>query len=339
MVDQSSVVSRLLMKRDLLQRGDPAHAHIKTGLLIAGGGMSGVYAAGVATALHHLGLIDSFDHLVGISAGAACCAYFLSDQPRLGTSLFYEEFATKRFINPYRVSNIMNMDYLIAELRYGKPLDVARIRASRSNLHIGVTNICTGACELLDVTNESMDIVSAIAASCSLPGITSGSQCVNGTAYTDGIVACGLPVAYALDTLKCTDLLVVLNGEFAEVQPPPPLAERVVVSFLARKMPRAIRKGYRTRNRLYNEAAALIRSVAAESTEITIGVIAPTRPLVGPMTTDAVLLRLAAQQGASETLRFFGSDEPITIHPSPNQLAPACSPAEPSCENALLSER
>ncbi|MCC6945204.1 MAG: patatin-like phospholipase family protein [Thermomicrobiales bacterium] len=283
--------------------------------MVAGGGMSGVYSGGVAIALHRLGLIDAFDSLIGISAGAAACAYFLSGQPELGASLYYEEFASKRFLNPYRITNIMDIDYLMAELRYGKALDVDRIRAGRSRLLIGATTVQTGECTLLDVMNEPTDIVTAIAASCSLPGISAGSRCLDGVAYTDGVVSCGLPIAYARDQLQCTDLLIVLNAPFTAVQPAPSLAERLIVGMLARKMPRAIRRGFATRNRLYDESAALIRSLESPCSGVNVGVIAPTESLVGPLTTDPVLLRLAARQGTTEAMRFFGCEDVATREP------------------------
>jgi predicted patatin/cPLA2 family phospholipase len=309
-VTDPSVVSRILRKRDLLRRGDPAHAEIRTALLVAGGGMTGVYSGGVAIALQRLGLVDAFDTLIGVSAGAGTCAYFLSEQAELGTSFYYEEFASRRFIDPFRPfrrSNIMDIDYLIAELRHGKPLDVDRIRAGRSRLLIGATAVQAGACTLLDVTNEPIDIVTAIAASCSLPGISAGSQCIDGVAYTDGVISCGIPVAYARDRLQCTDLLIVLNAPFTEVQPAPSFVERLIVTILARKMPRAVRSAFLTRNRLYNKTAALVRSLDAPCSGIHVGVIAPSESLVGPLTTDPVELCRAAEQGTSDAMRYFES--------------------------------
>jgi predicted patatin/cPLA2 family phospholipase len=312
-VTYRTVATRLLLKRDLLRRDDPAHAEIRTTLLVAGGGMAGVYSGGVAIALHRLGLTHAFDNLVGISAGAAACAYLLSEQPELGTSLYYEEFASKRFINPYRLSNMMDIDYLSGELRNGKALDVARLRASRSRLLIGATQVQTGECAMLDVNQEPVDVVSAIAASCSLPGISAGAQCLDDVEYTDGVVSCGLPVSYAVEQLQCTDLLIVLNTPFTEVQPPPSLAERLALTILARKMPGAIRRSFMTRHRLYDDAAALIRSLGVPGSRVNVGVIAPSEALVGPLTTDSARLRRAAQQGATDTLRFFGCEETISI--------------------------
>jgi len=277
--------------------------------------MSGVYSGGVAIGLHRLGLVNAFDSLIGISAGAAACAYFLSGQSELGTSLYYEEFASKRFLNPYRMTRIMDIDYLMEKLRHGKALDVDRIRAGRSRLLIGATEVQTGACALLDVVNEPIDIVSAIAASCSLPGISTGSRRINGVDYTDGVVACGLPVAYARDHLDCTDLLIVLNAPFTETQPAPSFAERLIVNILARKMPRAIRSGFTTRHRLYDESATLIRSLGVQGSGVNIGVIAPSESIVGPLTTDPALLRVAAEQGTTEAMHFFGCDDAATSDP------------------------
>jgi predicted patatin/cPLA2 family phospholipase len=315
MVVPAPLATRLLRKRDLLLRDDPAHEEIKTALVIGGGGMRGVYGGGAVIALHQLGLTNAFDYLVGVSAGAADCAYFLSGQPEVGTSLYYEEFASKRFVNLLRPSKIMDLEYLADQVRNGKPLDVARIRSSRSKLFIGVTNVENGACELIDVRSDSVDIVSAIAASCALPGISRSTHCIGENSYVDGVASCGLPVGFAIDTLGCTDILVIVNAPFTEEKSPPSFAEKLLVSILARDLPSSIRHAFATRNLAYNDAAARIRASENPNSGVTVGVIAPNRIAVGNITTDASTLRRTAEQGAQDAMRFFGIDKSVDISP------------------------
>ena len=46
---------------------------MKTGLVLEGGGMRGMFTAGVLDAFYARGL--HFDGVIGVSAGAACCGF------------------------------------------------------------------------------------------------------------------------------------------------------------------------------------------------------------------------------------------------------------------------
>ena len=58
--------------------------------------MRGVVAAGMVTAIQELGLTGCFDTIHGSSAGACAGAYLMTDQARLGTSIFYEDINNSR---------------------------------------------------------------------------------------------------------------------------------------------------------------------------------------------------------------------------------------------------
>src|SRR3989344_5711169 len=105
--NKSPLVINLLSKKKMLSEGNPAHASIKTALIIGGGGMRAAYSGGIVTGFEESGLSDVFDVVVGISAGSAVCAYFLSGQSELGASIYYEDLVGREFINPARISKIM----------------------------------------------------------------------------------------------------------------------------------------------------------------------------------------------------------------------------------------
>ena len=60
------------------QRSDP----YRVALSIEGGGMRGTVSAGMALALHELGLVPAFDAVYGSSAGAITGAWLLSSTPQ-----------------------------------------------------------------------------------------------------------------------------------------------------------------------------------------------------------------------------------------------------------------
>src|SRR3990167_2119037 len=97
--NNTPLVRNLLSKKKLLLKGNPSHARIKTALIIGGGGMRSAFSAGALRGLEKSGLADVFDIVVGISAGSPICAYFLSGQTALGTSIYFEELAKNKFIN------------------------------------------------------------------------------------------------------------------------------------------------------------------------------------------------------------------------------------------------
>src|SRR5579864_4080967 len=108
-------------------RADPHHL----ALVIEGGGMRGVVASAMTTALQKRSLLNCFDSIHGSSAGACAGAYFLAGQAGLSTRTYYEDINNRRFINPLRPvigRPILNTHFLIDHvMRVIKPLDVNQI--------------------------------------------------------------------------------------------------------------------------------------------------------------------------------------------------------------------
>lgn len=253
------LATRLLQKRELLRGDDPAHEKIKTALFIDGGGMRGVYGGGVVVALEKLGLTDAFDYVIGVSAGAANCAYFLSGQAELGNTLYYEDLAGKRFINLARWNKILDIDYLDEAFRRIKPLDYEKIRRSRSQFFAGVTVAETGTCEFLDLQDPSIDIITAIRASTALPIVYNKNVAIDGVEYSDGTTACGIPVEFIVNELGCDTVLFVINRRL--VDKPGKLAwyERLLLGIRSRHYSSDFRAAYLNRRTSYNRSLALIR--------------------------------------------------------------------------------
>jgi len=216
----SPVVKNIRLKKKLLDLGDPEHEKIKTAIIFEGGGMRVAYQDGVAIALTELGMEEVFDTVVGISSGATTGAYFLSGQHEQCIPIL-ELLATSEFINPLnpvRGKKILNMEYMDKVFRAGKPLNQDAVRRSRSQFFIGMTEARTGKGVYFDMKDPSTDIVTAICASSSVPGLTKPLT-INGVEYSDAMTGCVNPVDFALEQ-GCTDILVVSNKPYEENNSP-----------------------------------------------------------------------------------------------------------------------
>lgn len=205
------VVKNILLKKKMLDLGNPGHEEIKTALIFEGGGMRVAYQDGVGIALAELGMGEVFDTVVGISSGAATGAYFLSGQYQLCVPIL-EQLANSKFINRLNLvggKKILNMKYMDKVFRTDKPLDQDAVRRSRSHFFIGVTERKSGKGVYLDTKDPLRDIVMDICASSSMPWLTEPIE-LNGVKYSDAMTGCVNPVAFAVEQ-GCTDILVVSN--------------------------------------------------------------------------------------------------------------------------------
>ena len=89
----------------------------KTGLVLEGGGMRGIYTAGVLDVFLDEGL--TFDGVIGVSAGAVHGCSFLSGQKGRSIRYYKKYCADKRFMsteNLIRTGNFVDTDFCYHEL-------------------------------------------------------------------------------------------------------------------------------------------------------------------------------------------------------------------------------
>lgn len=242
----SQIIANLRKKRAYLINNDARHTHYKTALIINGGIMWGSYAGGVMTAFEKMEMGNVFDHIIGISSGAAAGAYFLANQSELGCSIYYENLIGKRFMNFLRLPKIMDLDYLEGIMRYEKKLNIENIKQHRSNFLVSVTNVHTGKTELLPI-NQVDDIISLLKASMTVPGMYNTAVKVNGNEYMDGGISSRISahLDHIVNNLGCTDILVIANIPRNLVTASgASLYRRFASNIFARRMSPQLRKSY-----------------------------------------------------------------------------------------------
>ncbi|MBD1380400.1 patatin-like phospholipase family protein [Metabacillus arenae] len=146
---------------------------VQAGLVLEGGGMRGVYTAGVLEYFLENDL--SFPYLIGVSAGACMAASYLSKQKGRNKKVNIELVSHPKYLsfnNYLRYRQLFGMDFLFDEIPNKiVPYDFEAFRNSGSSFVVGTTDIETGEPVYFNEWETSNDLLTAIRASSSLPFI------------------------------------------------------------------------------------------------------------------------------------------------------------------------
>lgn len=132
------VVEALYARRN--SNSTPGHRsegdEMKIALAIEGGGMRGCVAAGMATAVWHLGLDDAIDVVYGSSAGTLVGAYFISKQLPGATDVYYDVLtsAGEEFIDAQSILRSCGLG--LFDLRLRSLISLFRDRMGRPVLNL-----------------------------------------------------------------------------------------------------------------------------------------------------------------------------------------------------------
>lgn len=179
--------------------GSRADGH-RIALAVSGGGMRGAYAGGMVHALSDAGLADCFDVVYGSSAGAFIGAGLLLGSGRGSAAIFYEDMASREFIDPRRFPRrpLVSLDHLLDDvLVRSKPLDWDRLRDSPVPLRVVATALDDLAPHVLEPTT-SPEWKLALRATASIPLLAGPAVELHGRRWIDGSVGEPLPVLRAL---------------------------------------------------------------------------------------------------------------------------------------------
>lgn len=173
----------------------------KIGIVLEGGGMRGIYTAGVLDFFINKNIY--FPYVIGVSAGACHALNYLSGQKGRDKDIALKFLGDKRYLsfrNLIRTGEIFGFDFIFGELSEKLlPFDYEAFENSKQELAVGVTNCVTGQCEYFYKSQTSTDeILRVVRASSSLPFI-SKEVIINGKAYMDGGISSSIPLKKAID--------------------------------------------------------------------------------------------------------------------------------------------
>ncbi len=279
-----------------------------TGLILEGGGMRGIFAAGVLDYLLDEGL--SFSNVIGVSAGACHGCSFVSGQRgrAFATSVDYlDDRDYCSFYSLRKTGDLFGAEFLyhrIPEKLY--PIDNEAFRKSGVKFQAVVTNCGTGEAEYPVISDMFKDI-EWVRASASLPFFANMVE-IDGGLYMDGGIADSIPLAQMIRQGNEKNVIVLTRPrDYTKT------ASRVVpiVKLKYGKYPGLVR-ALQNRHRVYNETLELIRREEAAGRAF---VIAPMGDLgIGRIEKDRKKLKKAylegyyVTEGLSEKLKRFMAD-------------------------------
>lgn len=183
------------------------------GVIDVGGGLRGVYGAGVFDFCldNHI----EFDYCIGVSAGSANIAAYLAGQ-RGANYKYYTEYgfrpeymSRKNFL---KTGNYLDLDYIYGTLMNSDgeaPLDYEALIASGKQFYIVATDADTGKPVYFDVYDMNKDDYGPIKASSCVPGLNL-PYFYRGHHYYDGGISDPIPLKKALDD-GCDKIVLILT--------------------------------------------------------------------------------------------------------------------------------
>lgn len=195
----------------------------KSALVVEGGAMRGIFAAGVLDAFIESDYLP-FDFAIGVSAGSTNLIGFLAGDHGRSRRILLDHARRAEFINWRRAlkgGHFCDVSWLWHASFDEVPLNIQRYFDRGVPLYAVTTSIDSGEAHYVEVTQENMHEV--FPASCAIPLFYRDFPRVNGEPMTDGGLADSIPVlrAYAQGARDITVILSRPLGYRKRISPTP----------------------------------------------------------------------------------------------------------------------
>ncbi|GAA4367596.1 patatin family protein [Actinomadura verrucosospora] len=287
----------------------------RVALAIEGGGMRGTVSAGMALAIHELGLLPLFDAVYGSSAGAISAAWLLSTTPEgvrgWTDPVFARTLIRKR--NLLRGRPIVDVEQLVEEVYIRRfPLNYASVLASPIEFHPLATDVVTGGpVDLHSALVDERALRLALRASAALPLLSGRPVSVGPGLYYDAGVAEAIPFRQALRD-GATHVLVLRSrrlSDRAPERPAPSFGSRLVADVGLRRYTAELKATFLARDARLAEADLLLAAHDADQDHAGPAVLSirppEDSPRISRLESDGALLHAAFEAGrAAATTRL-----------------------------------
>jgi predicted patatin/cPLA2 family phospholipase len=281
---------------------------------IEGGGMRGTVSAGMALALHELGMVPAFDAVYGSSAGAITGAWLLSSTPEGLRGWADPDYARtlirwSALLRGRPVVDVRTLVEVVYQTEF--PMDFDSVLASQVEYHPLGTDAETGeSTDLRPLIANPVELRLALRASASLPFLAGPPVELRGRRFYDAGVAESIPFRTPL-AQGATHVLVLRSrlpptingaGPRANGSPVtrPPHSIRVLTRTTLRNESLALRTALLTRR--VRTATDVARIIVMEAEGKALMIYPPaTTPPVSRLTTDSRLLSGALESGRAAT--------------------------------------
>lgn len=235
----------------------------RIGIVDVGGGLRGVYAAGVLD--YCLDNSIEFDLGIGVSAGSANLASYSAKQPRRNHTFYTEYALRKQYMglgNFIKNKSFINLDYVYGTLSNSdgeSPLDYVTMCKNRMEFIVVATEAETGQVKYFSKNDMAQDNYDIFKASSAIPYVCK-PYIINNVPYYDGALADTIPIEKAFQS-GCDKVILLLTLPLDTIRTPDKdimLAKRIM-----KKYPLAANK-LKNRADQYNTGVALAKKYEAQ---------------------------------------------------------------------------
>ena len=275
---------------------------MKYGIIDVGGGLRGIYGAGVLDRCLEEKI--AFDCCIGVSAGSANMTSYLAGQHGRNKP-FYDEYSFRK--EYMSVKNLVEKhSYLDLEYVYGvlsnrggeNPLDYPAMMENPAELVVVAADARTGKPRYFTKEDTKQDDYRILMASCCIP-VVEQPIVIEGTPYYDGGLADPVPLEKALER-GCDRVAVILTKPVAAEGEN--RRDEKLSRLLGLKYPEAA-KGLALRSRRYNEALGKLLAMEQEGSAC---IIAPdSTEGMSTLTKDKESLEILYQKGRSDAQKLL----------------------------------
>lgn len=269
------------------------------GLVLEGGGMRGVYTAGILE--YFLEQEIEFPYVIGVSAGASMAASYLSKQKDRNRKVNIEYITDKRYIswrNYFKQKQLFGMDFIFEEIPNKLvPYHYDEFYANPADLVIGATDVLTGEPIYYKKEDYGKDVLTLLRASSSLPFIAPEVH-YQDKILLDGGISDSIPIRKAQADGFRKNIVVLTRNAGYEKKP------SKFHFWVRRKYPNypGLQLALQNRYKMYNET---IHYIDEEERKGNVIVIRPEQPLeVGRMEKDPRKLEKLYHQGFEDAKKF-----------------------------------
>lgn len=234
-----------------------------TGIVDVGGGLRGIYAAGI---LDYCMVHDiRFDCCIGVSAGSANLAAYLAGQQGRNYRYYLEYAFRKEYMglgNLIRSGSYIDLDYVYGTLSNANgesPLDYQTLIRNPAQLFVVATQAETGEAHYFTKADMGQDHYQALMASSCVPGVNRPYE-IDGVAYYDGALGDPVPIQKAFAE-GCDRVVLILTKPAAKTRTPG--KDRLLARLIQRDYPMAAQQ-MRLRAEHYNQAVQMAKEYQAQ---------------------------------------------------------------------------
>lgn len=187
---------------------------MKTGLIDVGGGLRGIYAAGVMDRFLDDGV--SFDLGIGVSAGSANISSFIAGQKKRNYAFYTEYSQRDEYMSRRNISKkgcYLDVSYIYGTLSNSggeNPLDFKALCESPTEFIAVATDAIGGEVKYFTKADMRPDYYNVLMASSAIPYVCRPQE-VDGTLYYDGALSDPVPIEKAF-AMGCDRVVLVLTN-------------------------------------------------------------------------------------------------------------------------------